>query len=113
MANSDRAYDDLIEISARVVAFSDLTGRTLPRRVHELISEAADLRGAWNEFSGSAKPGASVLPIVDSVIDEVCARANALRCELYGEVRYADDAVSAKNLSAQVRGVLGRFRGAH
>lgn len=113
MANADKRYDDLIEIGARVVAFSDLTGRALPRRVHELISEAADLRGAWNEFSGSAKPGTSVLPIVDSVIDEVCARANALRCELYGEVRYTDDAAVAEDLPAQMRGLLERFRGAH
>jgi hypothetical protein len=111
MANPGNAYDDLIEIGARVVAFSDLTGRALPRRVHELICEAADLRSAWHNFSGHGNPGTTDLPIVDSVIDEVQARANALRCEIFGEVRYADDMSSANDPSAQVRGLSGRFRG--
>ena len=107
MANSKEAYDDLIEMGARVVAFSALTGRALPRRVHELISEAADLRGAWREFSGGGKPGAADLPIVDSVIDEVHMRANALECEIFGEVRYSDEAVDLSGLSAQMRSLLG------
>jgi hypothetical protein len=50
MTNADQAYDDLIEISARTIAVSNLTGRALPRRVHQLISEAADLRGAWDKY---------------------------------------------------------------
>ena len=106
-ANPNEAYDDLIEMGARVVAFSALTGRALPRRVHELISEAADLRGAWREFSGSGKPGTADLPIVDSVIDEVHMRANALECEIFGEVRYSDEAVDLSGLSAQMRSLLG------
>jgi hypothetical protein len=110
MATSDNAYDDLIEIGARVVAFSDLTGRALPRRVHELICEAADLRSAWHNFSGHGYPGTADLPIVDSVIDEVHERANALRCEIFGEVRYADDTTSVDDPSAQMRGLPGRFR---
>jgi len=105
-ANPNEAYDDLIEMGARVVAFSALTGRALPRRVHE-ISEAADLRGAWREFSGSGKPGTAALPIVDSVIDEVYTRANALQCEIFGEVRYTDEAVDLDGLSAQMRRLLG------
>jgi hypothetical protein len=111
MANPDNAYDDLIEIGARVVALSDLTGRALPRRVHELICEAADLRSAWDNFSGRGKPGTSDLPIVDSVIDEVHARANALRCEIFGEVRYADKTSSENDLRTQMDRPLGRFRG--
>ena len=112
MTNADKAYDDLIEISARVVAFSVLTGRALPPRVHELISEAADLRGAWEKFSASKKPGTADLPIVDLVIDEVYARANALRCEIFGEIRYPDDTAGVNDLSAEMRGLLGRS-GAH
>jgi hypothetical protein len=92
MATADKAYEDLIEIGARVVAFSILTGRVLPHRVHDLISEAADRRGAWDKFSGGVRPGISDLPIVDVVIEEVYARANALRCEIFGSVRYADNA---------------------
>jgi hypothetical protein len=82
MTNADRAYDDLIEIGACLVACSDLTGRAVPRRVHELISEAADLRGAWAEFSAGGRPGAADLPIVDAVIDDVNVRADALRNEI-------------------------------
>jgi hypothetical protein len=108
MTNPNEAYDDLIEMGARVVAFSALTGRALPRGVHELISEAADLRGAWREFSGGGKPGTADLPIVDSVIDEVYSRANALQCEIFGEVRYADEAVDLDGLSAQMRRLLDR-----
>jgi hypothetical protein len=84
MTNADRAYDDLIEIGACLVACSDLTGCAVPRRVHELISEAADLRGAWAEFSAGGRPGAADLPIVDAVIDDVNVRADALRNEIVG-----------------------------
>jgi hypothetical protein len=106
MPNADRAYDDLIEISARIIVFSDLTGRALPRRVHELISEAADLRGAWNGYSGAGTPGSADLPIVDAVIDEVYFRANA------GEVRYTG-AIDLGGLAAQMREHLGRAPDRH
>jgi hypothetical protein len=112
MTDAGQAYDDLIEIGARIIAFSDLTGRALPRRVHELISEAADLRGAWDQFAADAKLGSADLPIVDAVIDEVYARANALCCEVFGEVRYAGTA-DAGAVAAQMRELLGRAQDAH
>jgi hypothetical protein len=111
MTGTDKAYDDLIEIGARVVAFSDLTGCALPRRVHELISEAADLRGAWETFAAKGDPGCADLPIVDAVIDEVYLRANALRCQIFGQVRYSDTAPEAlDDLSERMREQLGRSR---
>jgi hypothetical protein len=124
MTNADRAYDDLIEIGACLVACSDLTGRAVPRRVHELISEAADLRGAWAEFSAGGRPGAADLPIVDAVIVEVNVRADALRNEIVGTVRRAaqraadackeTDPVDAApttlhDMAAQMRQQLGRL----
>jgi hypothetical protein len=87
MPNADRAYDDLIEISARIIAVSNLTGRALQRRVHQLISEAADLRGAWDKYSAKGPPGSADLPIVDEIIDEAYSRAASLRGEIFGEVR--------------------------
>jgi len=111
MTGTDKAYDDLIEIGARVVAFSDLTGRAIPPRVHELISEAADLRGAWDKFSGNRGPGCADLPIVDAVIDEVYLRANALRCEIVGQVRYSDtEPETLEDLAERMREQLGRSR---
>jgi hypothetical protein len=112
MTGIDKAYDDLIEIGARVVAFSDLTGRALPPRVHDLISEAADLRGAWDTFSANGTtPGCAELPIVDAVIDEVYLRANALRCQIFGQVRYSDTAPEAlDDLAERMRDQLGRSR---
>ena len=112
MTEADQAYDDLIEIGARVIAFGVLTGRALPQRVHQFISEAADLRGAWDEFTADGKPGNAELPIVDAVIDEVYARANALRCQLFGEVRYPPSA-EVSGLAAQMRAHLGRARNTH
>jgi hypothetical protein len=112
MTNADQAYDDLIEISARSMAFSDLTGRALPRRVQELISEAADLRGAWDKYSGEGAPGSADLPIVDAVIDEAYVRANSLRCEIMGEVRYAGT-TDVSGLTAQVRELVGRLYNRH
>ena len=87
MTNADRAYDDLIEISARIIAVSNLTGHALPRRVHQLISEAADLRGAWDKYSAKGPPGSADLPIVDEIIRKAYSRANSLRGEILWEVR--------------------------
>jgi hypothetical protein len=86
MTNAHSAYDDLIEIGACLVACSGLTGRAVPRRVHELICEAADLRGAWAQFAAGTRPGAAELPLVDAVIDDINVRANALRNEIVGTV---------------------------
>ena len=114
MTGTDKAYDDLIEIGARVVAFSDLTGRALPPRVHELISEAAGLRGAWDKFAGNGNPVCADLPIVDAVIDEVYLRANALRCEIFGQVRYSDTEPEAlDDLAERMRDQLGRSRASY
>jgi hypothetical protein len=139
MTNADQAYDDLIEISARSIAFGNLTGRALPRRVHQLISEAAYLRGAWDKYSGEGPPGSADLPIVDAVIEEAYSRADSLRGEIFGEVRYAGttdvsvrlpaaptlrsavryagmtDATSldATSLDAQVRALLARVHNGH
>jgi hypothetical protein len=107
MTNADQAYDDLIEISARIIAFSNLTGRAVPRRMHELISEAADLRGAWDKYSGESTPGSVDLPVVDEIIDEVYSRANSLRREIVGEVRNAGT-TDLSGLAAQMRKQLGR-----
>ena len=118
MSNTEGAYDDLIEIGACLVACSDLTGRAVPRRVHELISEAADLRGAWAQFAAGAKPGAADLPIVDAVIDDVNVRAKALRNEIVGTVRRAAQRAAAArrkaepatlhDMAMQMRRALGR-----
>jgi hypothetical protein len=122
MTNTEKAYDDLIEIGACLVACSDLTGRAVPRRVHELISEAADLRGAWAAFSEAGSPGTADLPLVDAVIDDVNVRASALRNEIVGTVRRAaqyaaaarrpatpaDAPGSLHDMAMQMRRALGR-----
>ena len=72
----------------------------------------ADLRGAWVEYSGEEAPGSADLPIVDAVIDDVYFRANALRCEISGEVRYAATP-DMNGLAAQMRELLGRARDGH
>jgi hypothetical protein len=105
MTNADQAYDDLIEISARIIALSNLTGRAVPRRVYELIGEAASLRGAWDNHSGEGTLG-SATPIVDAIFDETYFRANSLCGEIVGEVRY--DATDLSGQAAQMREQLGR-----
>jgi hypothetical protein len=107
MTNADQAYDDLIEISARTIAVSNLTGRALPRRVHQLISEAADLRGAWDKYSAKGPPGAADLPIVDEIIDEAYSRADSLRGEIFGEVCLQRVDVAARLLARRQDRVAG------
>jgi hypothetical protein len=123
VVSADNSYDDLIEISACALVLSDLTGREVPRRVHELISEAADLRGAWDGFSEDRRPGASELPIVDAVVEDVLSRANVLRVECFsnmpGAKEYGADAPrpieqvdcgpeTLASVAAQMRRALGR-----
>ena len=81
-------YADLIECCARSLAFDGLTGVALPKLVSELTSEAIDLRNGWADFSASAEVGTADLPIVDTVIFEVLARATALRDALIGNGRH-------------------------
>jgi hypothetical protein len=80
-------YADLIECCARSLAFDGLTEVALPKLVSELTSEAIDLRNGWADFSVSAGVGAADLPIVDTVIFEVLARASALRNDIVGDGR--------------------------
>ena len=82
-------YADLIECSARVLAFDGLIEAALPDLVSVLTSEAIDLRNGWADFSTVEQLGAADLPIVDAVIADVFARANALRCEVFGNMRRA------------------------
>ena len=82
-------YADLIECCARSLAFDDLTEAALPRLVSELTSEAIDLRNGWADFSVDGGVGTADLPIVDTVISEVLARATALRHEIIGNQRRA------------------------
>lgn len=82
-------YADLIEFCARYLAFDDLTEVALPRLVSELTSEAIDLRNGWADFSAGGGVGTADLPIVDTVISEVLARATAFRHEIIGNLRHA------------------------
>jgi len=126
--SANSSYDDLIEISACTLVLSDLTGREVPRRVHELISEAADLRGAWDGFPEDRGPGTTALPLVDAVVEDVLIRANALRIECFNSIpgtdEYAAEAPRAieqvdcgqldygpetlASIAAQMRRALGR-----
>ena len=75
-------YADLIECSARVLAFDGLIDAALPDLVSAWTSEAIDLCSGWVSFSPDDKFGSTELPIVDAVIAEVRARADVLRREL-------------------------------
>lgn len=81
-------YADLIECSARILAFDGLVEAALPDLVSALTSEAIDLRNGWTDFSSDERPGTTDLPIVDAVIADVFTRANALRCEVFGNMRH-------------------------
>lgn len=76
-------YADLIECSARVLAFDGLIDAALPDLVSAWTSEAIDLCNGWVSFSPDDKFGPAELPIVDAVIAEVRARADALRQEIF------------------------------
>jgi hypothetical protein len=80
-------YADLIECSARILAFDGLVEAALPDLASVLTSEAIDLRNGWADFSADEQPGTADLPIVEAVIADVFARANALRCEVFGNMR--------------------------
>ena len=79
-------YADLVECSARVLAFDGLIDAALPDLVSAWTSEAIDLCDGWVSFSPDDKFGSSELPIVDAVIAEVRARADALRREIFGHI---------------------------
>jgi hypothetical protein len=77
-----KRYDDLIEIAARAIAFTDLTSGVVPKLVRDLMIEAVELAGGWDSFDPDAPPGTQSLPIADRVADAVFERANQLRREL-------------------------------
>lgn len=75
-------YRDLIECSARILAFDGLIEADRPNLVSALISEAIDLSEGWAQFSPNEELGTAELPVVDAVIADVFDRAEALRSEL-------------------------------
>ncbi len=77
-------YNDLVEIAARAIAFTDLTDVELPKVVVELQVEAAELAGGWVDFDADQPRGEQDLPIVDAVSDQIFERANELRRGLFG-----------------------------
>jgi hypothetical protein len=89
MDDKPARYADLIECCARILAFDGLIEAALPDFVSVMTSEAIDLRDGWANFSSDQQTGAADLPIVDAVISDVFARANALRCEAFGNMRRA------------------------
>jgi hypothetical protein len=59
------------------------------------------------EFSTDDVPGTADLPIVDAVIAEVFARANALRREIFGNMRRA---ATANDVATRMREHLAGLR---
>ena len=110
MDEQQARYADLIECSARVLAFDGLIDAALPGLVSALTSEAVDLRNGWAEFSADDVPGTADLPIVDAVIAEVFARANALRGEIFGNMRRA---ATANDVATRMREHLAGLRKQH
>ena len=64
-------YFDLVECSARILAFDGLIDADRPNLVSALISEAIDLSEGWAQFSCYEEPGKAELPVVDAVIADV------------------------------------------
>ena len=76
-------YADLIECSARVLAFDGLIDAALPDLVSAWTSEAIDLCNGWVSFAPDDNFGSAELPIVDAVIAE-----DALELRHVGEPRH-------------------------
>ena len=57
MDEKQARYTDLIECSARVLAFDGLIDAALPVLVSALTSEAVDLRNGWAEFFSRGRSG--------------------------------------------------------
>jgi hypothetical protein len=101
MTEADKvAYQELIEVAARVIAFTDIASVPLPKLVTYLQTEAVALRGGWDSFDERAPPGTQDLPVADQVADEVIARANQLRLE------FAARLAAAKGLRELPAGVV-------
>jgi hypothetical protein len=87
-ARDRQRYRELIDVAACVLAFH--TAKPLPRVVHELLAEAADLRHGWQGYNPDTDPGETHLPVVDEVIDAMVDRANVLRRELVARLHLAN-----------------------
>jgi hypothetical protein len=72
-------YRDLVEVSARAIAFAPVCRGDVPKLAVELQVEAIELIDGWKDFDAKAPPGSQDLPIADRVADEVFERANELR----------------------------------
>jgi hypothetical protein len=107
MDEQQARYADLIECSARILAFDGLIDAALPVLASALTSEAVDLRNGWAEFFPNDDAGAADLPIVDAVIAEVFARSNALRREIFGNPWRA---ATAKDVATRMREHLADLR---
>ena len=110
MDEKQARYADLIECSARILAFDGIIDAALPVLVSALTSEAVDLRNGWAEFCPNNETGAADLPIVDAVIAEVFARSNALRREIFGHLRRV---ATAKDVATRMREYLAGLRKQH
>jgi hypothetical protein len=107
MDEQQARYADLIECSARILAFDGLIDAALPVLPSALTSEAVDLRNGWAEFFSNDEAGAADLPIVDAVIAEVFARSNALRREIFDNLGRA---ATAKDVATRMREHLADLR---
>jgi hypothetical protein len=107
MDEQQARYADLIECSARILAFDGLIDSALPALASALTSEAIDMRNGWVEFFPNDEARTADLPIVDAVIAEVFARSNALRREIFGNLGRA---ATAKDVATRMREHLADLR---
>ena len=107
MDEQQARYADLIECSARILAFDGLINSALPALASALTSEAVDMRNGWAEFFPNDEAGTADLPIVDAVIVKVFARSNALRREIFGNLGRA---ATAKDVATRMREHLADLR---
>ena len=63
MDEQQARYADLIECSARILAFDGLIDAALPVLASALTSEAVDLRNGWAEFFPNDEAGAAMSQI--------------------------------------------------
>ena len=108
MDEKQARYADLIECSARILAFDGIIDAALPVLVSALTSEAVDLPNGWTEFCPNTETGAADLPIVDAVIAEVFARSNALRREIFRQSASCCDCERRGHANARSFGGLAK-----
>ena len=108
MDEQQARYADLIECSARILAFDGLIDAALPVLASALTSEAVDLRNGWAKFFPNDEAGAADLPIVDAVISEVFARSNALRLRNFRQSGSCRDCKRRGHANARTFGGLAK-----